>query len=253
MTFKRTAIAQASRTWSNELWLLPPNEFTLFDWPPDNPTVRPNIKCWLNCQFTEDPSKAHAIIDLISPRESDDDGVVFHSSTKSLDELGSRGGTWDIGDTGVHHNTAKQDPATFSHEDLQQIMVPHEVGHLLGLGHIGETQAVGTCTDETTSHSNKGWAYGDSKALPMWMARDIMGLGPVVHPCNALPWMKAMGPHTGTGPGNGISDYKLWIPAGTNIPPRAIGDIPKDNYTLSNSPYSGFEKYGKYKAPCDDD
>jgi hypothetical protein len=243
MNFKRTAVGQANRTWNNQLCLIPPREFTLFDWPPDNPTVRPNIKCWLDCQYVDNPVNAHAIVDVIAPST----GIFqtsFRSNVRNLDSDGSRGGTWDMGDTGVCHHTARQDPAFFwfNDEDIQQLMVPHEVGHLLGLAHIAKVQWVESCVDQA---ANADWEYGDAKKIPMWMARDIMGMGPVVHACCALPWMHVMGSHTG------LWDRDLWIPAGVEIPPRAIKDIPKDNYTLYSSPYlGGFQEFSKYRV-CD--
>jgi hypothetical protein len=153
------------------------------------------------------------------------------------------GGTWDINDTGVTTRHAAQDPAFwwFNEEDIQQRMVPHETGHLLGLDHTGLALQVGSCVHLGPGCSKEEVGrnqYGSHKSVPMWVARDIMSMGEVVHACNALPWMSVMKHH--------VRRDLLWLPAGTRIPPRAIKDIPQGQPSLANSPYQGgFQEKGR--------
>jgi hypothetical protein len=154
-------------------------------------------------------------------------------------------GVWEISDTGVKSKHAEQDPSFFwfNKEDIDQYMIPHETGHLLGLDHIGEIMQVHTCLvkeDSCSVDDTLAVIYGHHKSLPMWLARNIMGIGDVVHACNLPPWARAMFQHTGV-------EAERWIPAGNLIPPRTISDIPKQPYTLANSPYTGgFQERSKY-------
>jgi hypothetical protein len=73
--------------------------------------------------------------------------------------------------------------------------VPHEVGHLLGLHHIGAVMKVGTCAVAESSCSSND-AYAVNAGAAQWIPRNIMGIGEFVHPINAQPWMKRMAEHT---------------------------------------------------------
>jgi hypothetical protein len=64
----------------------------------------------------------------------------------------------------------------------------HEVGHLLGLGHVGHG-------GKTNVHSdNSPKAYG----VTMREMQDVMGRGTVAHPRHALPWQEAAATFTNT-------------------------------------------------------
>jgi len=266
--FRKEACRQANEVWNGGLCLVTPNDFVGFDWPShangkasvgmphfggptpnlavnfdmsrldDGRAVRPNVNCSLRVEATENFAASHTTVFLMAPSHPKD--FVSYCSQSA------RGNTWDIHDTGVHRKTVKQDPAflsTFFGEKIGQRMVPHEVGHLLGLEHIGLHLKVGQCvyqSDQCSREEASGGQYGNRANLPMWFGRDIMGLGSVVHACNAAPWMAAMSQHV-------RECSSPWIPAGVRIPPRRVKDIPSIPYTLQNSPYQGgFQEVGKY-------
>ncbi len=233
--FRRTAWYQANETWRG-VGLVTPNDFRGFDWPKGNPMVRPNVNCSLQFELAPCPSAAHATVRVVKPAEP---------GFRSFVNLKRGDSAWDITDTRWSGSYAPQD-RTFLNlrmlkEQIWQHMVPHEVGHLLGLDHIGKIMDVGVCVHNPCSEVEEDvMEYGMHESFPMWFARNIMGAGRVVHACNLYPWMDALHQHTGIA-------SALWIPAGTHIPPRAIKDIPKKNYAVKDSPYTGgFQETGRY-------
>lgn len=239
--FRREVCRQANETW-NSLCLVTPNDFVGFDWPRlgKSPMVRPNINCRLRCEFTENFGHSHATVYTVAPSHPKNFISYCHYF-----KGGVWSGIWDIHDAGIRTRHVKQDPAFwwFNKEDIEQRMIPHETGHLIGLQHIGEIMRVGSClyiSNQCSEEEALDAQYGSRKSFPMWLGRDIMGHGSVVHACDATPWMYAMEDHTQV-------TWDSWIPAGCRIPPRAIKDIPKTPYTLQNSPYQGgFQEVGKY-------
>jgi hypothetical protein len=235
--FRFKALYQANETWRG-VGLVTPNDFAGFDWPKGNPTVRPNVNCSLRCELALCPSAAHATVRVGKPSEP---------GFRSFVNLSDGTSTWDLTDIVWRPTLAHQDRTFLGlrmlKEKIWQHMVPHEVGHLLGLEHIGKTLEVGSCFHRPGSCSNdkeENQEYGLDESFPMWFARNIMGAGSVVHACNLYPWSHAMEQHTGIA-------HDRWIHAGTHIPPRAIKTIPKERYTLANSPYTGgFQEQGRY-------
>jgi hypothetical protein len=227
-TFRWKARYQANETWRG-VGLVTPNDFPGFDWPKGNPTVRPNVNCALQFELANCLSDAHATVRLVKPSQR---------GFRSYVDLKQGDSTWNVTDTLWTGGHALQDGGR---EKIWQHMVPHEVGHLLGLEHIGKTMDVGVCVHNPCSEAEEDiMEYGKHESFPMWFARNIMGMGSVVHACNLFPWMHAMHQHTGVA-------RALWTPAGTHIPPRAIQDIPKKFYTLKDSPYTaGFQEQGRY-------
>jgi hypothetical protein len=216
--------------WWRGLSLVTPNEFDAFDWPRENPTVRPNVNCRLLFKYVEDASLADATVRLVAPdwgwfRSLFSGG--FRSWVSMIDS------TWNIRDNGWNKQLPPQDTSDL----VWQRTVVHEVGHLLGLPHIGNTMMVKDClllTDKCTKKEVEKSDYGKREDLPVWLARDIMGIGHVIHACNLGPWALAMEQHTN------LPRTKFdWIFAGVEIPPRRIKDIPRTNYTPKNSPYAG--------------
>jgi hypothetical protein len=245
--FKRTAVNQANDMWDNQLSLITPNECWLFDSIPAK--VRPNVRCRFNCQVTEQPSKAHATILLIAPRDNYQDFKSFSNPESKAPFLN---GVWDVYDTGVRHHLAMQDPAFAAHDhtkpqDILQFTVAHEVGHLLGLNHIGDILGIQYCDPPPRDPGDRIPEYGSDLGLPMWMAQDIMGLGSNVNPCDALPWRSVMPDHTG------IEGHK-WVPAQGEVPPTPFAKIPENDYDVDNSPQfgHGLNEAGKYAVRnCD--
>jgi len=236
--FKREALRQANATWNRQLCLIPPHDFDTFDYPVGAVPYRPNVKCVLNC--IESPS-FHAEVKLARLKYDYDAPIPIISiffSKRNNGSFRSHSLLWDNFDIGVRSESVEQPNS----EDIEHWTVPHEVGHLLGLQHIGGVHRLRSCVDaRKTSKGEPSQCYADAKDAPLWMARDIMGVGKVVHACNAGPWLDVIEYHTGC-------DADRWLPVGGEIPTRKVADIPTTDFTQANSPYQGgYQDAGSFK------
>ncbi len=92
----------------------------------------------------------------------------------------------------------------------------HEVGHLLGLGHVGWTEVKkGFIVTHRNVWSGEEKAYGiTSKEI-----KDVMGYGAMRHPWHARPWQEAVADFTDTKP-------EAWIVHMNHIKPRYLKLVP---------------------------
>jgi hypothetical protein len=177
---KRRALEQANATWNDKLWLVTPPGFDGLDWPAGRQKLRPNVKCSLKVTEASGPADAHALV-----------YVVPLKSVRPL--FRSRFNLW--GSFDVQARLLR--PAQLHGETNQFVTVPHEVGHLLGLHHIGEVEKVGSCkARHFWSRPTAEDVYGDNATAPAWVGRNVMGEGTLVHDVNATPWINRMAEHT---------------------------------------------------------
>ena len=166
---------QAQRFWSGIFWLKTPANYSGLDWPDGNPTHRPNIYCKFDLKAAANLRDAHYTIAVV--RVPDTEYFRSHSRLYSQKDIQS--------EQMISHSTAK----FFTHY--------HEVGHLLGLGHVGH----GGQTN--VHHDNSPRAYG----LTMKEKTDVMGQGTIVRPWHALPWQEAAATFTNTKK----DDWKVYL------------------------------------------
>jgi hypothetical protein len=182
--WKRQALDIANRSWNDQLWLVPPEGYAGLNYTLGTTKYRPNVKCGLKVMEATGPADAHARVKVVRLKWYLATGVVFRSHMT----------LWDSGDVRPSTLTAQQVPG----EKIQNRMVAHEVGHLLGLHHIGEVEKVGTCC--MPSFLSFLWKkedqYGNNAKAPAWVARNVMGKGTVIHDVNATPWIDRMVLHT---------------------------------------------------------
>ena len=163
--WKKNFVDTAARFWNGKFWLS--NNFPLYEFEKNGTKYRPNIWCLVKI---EDRDVAlgghHHVIDVVRLHKSE---TWFGSHAKLYDSL----------DT----NSVKKGKNSKGKPIMQRAHV-HEVGHLLGLGHV----------DIGKAHCPPG---GDTNASNCYGVADVdkysvMGQGMQLRLTHAVPWRKAM-------------------------------------------------------------
>jgi hypothetical protein len=165
--FSAHAIIGAQRFWDGVFWLRTPATYQDLNWPDETPTHRCNLHCRFKLQRVNNIQAAHYSIPVVRVQ----DGQPYFRANSLLYSQRVIRGLPMI--PGVHGKTF------WTHL--------HEVGHLLGLGHVGHGGHHAIPTDR--SHS----AYG----VTQQEMRDVMGRGRIRHLWHAQPWQKAAESFTG--------------------------------------------------------
>lgn len=174
----KTACRLAEKTWNEQLWLKTPSYFTGLDYTENSLTYRPNIHCGFRCVEASSPSEAHCRVSVVRLDTK-------RATEQGLGDFRSNFVLWD-------HRDIEVWGANYEGDLIRQTTVCHEVGHLLGLHHIGEVKSVKGCfLGRELPWAGINPCYGGDDPNPSH-ANNIMGLGMQVTSANALPWQREM-------------------------------------------------------------
>jgi hypothetical protein len=188
--------------WNNKFWLqAPPTpifvpEYDILVRERPNQAFRPNIRCALEVDFDPADSVAHQIIDVANIRLA---GRSANAGTFRSHSL-----LWDSQD-GIPWlfplGTGFGQPTPSAQHPVTHPMIAHEIGHLIGLKHIGTVLKTPLCefaqTLDEAGHAfgefkggrNSDVCYGQGQAI----VGNIMGSGADFTVDNAWPWIWSIG------------------------------------------------------------
>jgi hypothetical protein len=219
-----TQFERQSYLWNNRFWLIPPKYFSLMDVKFGGRTIRPNIHCFLFTEVTNSPGNAHRTIDVVNldvetikkQRHINPGSGTFKSNAHHIDSL-------DIKPRDISY----EDDQGVEHTIKNHYTIAHELGHAIGLEHIGVLKSRPQCTfaislkkhgiKNVSSHLARGAnaevCYGEFDSLGL--AENIMGLGTKFEEVNAQPWLDRVEMHTNTN----AADWKVLL---APVSPKAV-------------------------------
>ena len=164
-SWKQTFIQSAERFWKDKFWLI--NNFPELEFTDKSIKYIPNIWCRFKLSGSDaSPSfKHHHMIEVVKLHPSE---TWFGSHSKLYDSLDSKS---------VQKGTDSKGNA------IMQRAHVHEIGHLLGLGHVDEGK-----THCPSSNTNASGCYGVTDSDK----NSVMGQGMQLRREHAVPWRKAM-------------------------------------------------------------
>jgi hypothetical protein len=199
--------------WNDRFWLIPPDSFSSLDVKIGARTVRPNIYCHLFVEILSSAAGAHETIDVVNldkitaaaitgVRVRDLDSATFQSDSRQYDSLDLKPRyDWVPDDAGHFHR-------------LKHLTIVHEIGHALGLPHIGVSHHDPLCEVALALLKTPGvnlgtpamanFAGGTNSDVctgtlaPPSRAANVMAHGLEFDETNAQPWRDRIALHTGT-------------------------------------------------------
>lgn len=193
--WKSNFVRSARKYWHGKFWL--GNNFPEFEFNHKGVIYRPNVWCKFDLVGGDAlVGKYHHIIEVVRLHKSE---TWFGSHSKLYDNL----------DT----NSVQKGTNSKGKPIMQRAHV-HEVGHLLGLGHVD----IGKPHCPAAGNTNISQCYGIADADK----NSVMGQGMQLRPKHANPWRRALKQMTGKGNIGSMTD---WSPKTIRHYPRTAAEI----------------------------
>jgi hypothetical protein len=190
--------------WDGRFWLQTPDTFADLDSPKGKPHARPNVWCRFELRLATSPADAHVSISVLQLAAGEKEGHNFRSTAALYTKYDLKADFSRDG-TGRWH---------------RQRTFIHELGHALGLGHIGKLTNAAACVAAAADPKKDGFNSSECyNGNNFNEADNIMGRGMQLTAIDALPWRKRIAEHTGTAE----NDWKAFR---YRIYPRRLAHIP---------------------------
>jgi hypothetical protein len=187
--------------WHGKLWLKSPLGFTKWEFKDKGVVYRPNIWCRFKLLLVQNARVAHFTIEAV---RLDPDETAFRSD-------------------GVHYDDRDIEPVPQPHGSDKKTHL-HEVGHLLGLPHVGVGGDMGWSKLVCAFHRLGGGSTNDKPCYGVGDDRkDVMGTGSEIHEWHAKPWKEAAEMFSLVG-------QSQWRSVLEQHYPRSPDDIAKDHW-----------------------
>jgi hypothetical protein len=159
--FKNRLLSSAQKFWSGRFCLRTPAGYTRLNWPTTNATHRCNVNCRLNLSESLKASDSHYTIAVVRVHDGE---KTFRSHSRLYSQRDIQAANM------ISQSTTK----FWTHF--------HEVGHLIGLGHVGHHG------HRNLHNDNSATAYG----VTLSDMKDAMGRGSELRLWHALPWQEGV-------------------------------------------------------------
>jgi hypothetical protein len=212
--FKQEFKRQCLR-WNDRFWLKPPAGFSKLDVKIGNRTVRPNIYCHLYVDLVDSPVGAHRTINLVN-LDIPSAERIKHVQPGKLDSGSFRSDEGQYDSLDVKERTNElQDENGVWRKHTKYLTIVHEVGHAIGLPHIGVTHHDPLC-QMAIALGDLNYATGGKMTIPAFYdggsnssacyanlvpfvnGENVMAGGSKFEASNASPWVDRIAQHTGT-------------------------------------------------------
>lgn len=191
--------------WDSKFWLTMPDDFDASSWLPESQRphqsvasrhsatiaphreLRPAIDCHFTLQLVENPTTAHTTID------------VYNIVRNFTSVPGTPGATYQFRSHSTSYDASvlqsvehrRIDDETSTPISTSQRTFIHELGHSIGLEHVGVNMHIEGCVN--TDDHNSIICYGNT----FQTFQNVMGAGEGLTWHEALPWRRAMEVLTG--------------------------------------------------------
>lgn len=210
--FVKAVKSEAEVVWDQTgLCLIPPKDYRGLYWPEKRPTHQLNINCRFQLISVNEAADAHNVVQCTRIDEHSSGQIISNMDPKT------RTGKFDSGD--VPAALLSKNPVSVSSAGYTGHLntIPHEIGHAIGLPHIGVLTNYSACLQAAKANPSVGTSVTQCYEGPGADDKDnIMGSGRKITLLNCLPWFWRAMAHC---PDTHVKDWRVRL---GKVPPRPL-------------------------------